>query len=84
MAAAPFATAAIICCVKGWWPVSAVPVTSMGNLLLLLNDYMTPINFVGIVGGRAKFLTYRTELIQGQPLLLGFSVYFIQGMESGN
>jgi hypothetical protein len=52
--------------------------TSMGSSLSLLNDYMTPLKFISIVGGRAKFITSRTEQIQGQPVLLSFPVYFIQ------
>jgi hypothetical protein len=52
--------------------------TSMGNSLSLLNDYMTPIEFSAVVGGRAKFFTYRTEHIQGQPVLLAFPIYFVQ------
>lgn len=50
----------------------------MGNSITLLNDYLTPIEFVALVGGRAKFRTYRTELIQGQPRVLAFPVYFVQ------
>ena len=53
--------------------------TSMGSSnLALLNNYMTPLQFVGIVGDRAKFLTFGTEIIQGQPVQLAFPVYFIQ------
>jgi hypothetical protein len=52
--------------------------TALGSNLSIFNDYMTPLQFVGIVGGRVKFLTYRTEQIQGQPVQLAFPVYFIQ------
>jgi len=51
---------------------------SLGSAVAVLADYMTPIEFVGIVGGRAKFLNYRTEQLQGQPVLLAFPIYFIQ------
>ena len=53
----------------------------MGDSLSLLNDYMTPIEMVGVVGGRAKFRTYHTEQVQGKPVLLAFSVYFV--LENG-
>jgi hypothetical protein len=59
-------------------PEYTTALTALGSNLSLFSNYMTPLQFIGIVGGRAKFLTYRTEQIQGQPVQLAFPVYFIQ------